>query len=392
MNSLIQTTLTLSLKKCNYNLRRTEGKMVQDKKVYFDLAYIVSCALKQKKPIFDGIDLQSVQKEAKKDSLLPLLGTVVPQFRESFYQNAYRNSNFEKWKKQLYEFFDRNDILHCSLKGIVVKDYYPQPMMRFMADYDVLFDPVKKDEVRKWLKENNVDVLYYREIRKGEKEDSVLFNKQFHFELHYCLLNDEYCEEPWYKYFSNNELYKRLIHVSGAEYRLTDEDFYLFFLVHAYKHSSYVCDMRELIDCYLINQNTNYDKYYVEEKLREFGLIDYEAKIRMIGKRVLEGEALSLEEEEYFLKCASNGTFGDPIINELRRIADGEEITQEVINRAIKKIFIIPKDVTKEMHPIIYYSVVLRPLYHAARIIKRLINWKETKMRIDQYKEALYRY
>ena len=289
--------------------------MAQDKKVYYDLVYIASCALKGEQPSLDGMDLQAIKEEAQKASILPLLGTVVPQFKDAFYKNVYRNSNLEKCRRRLYEFFDENSILHCSLKGIVVKDFYPQSAMRFMADYDVLFDPQRKEAVRDWLKENEVEVLYFREIRKGEKEDSVLFNKQFHFELHYCLLNDGYVTEPWYEYFSNDELFKRLVRVSGSEYRMNDEDFYLFFLIHAFKHSSYVCDMRGLIDCYLINKNSKYNRDYVENKLEEFGLLDYECRIRTISQKVFDREPLSPEEEKFFIQCASNRTFGDQDLN-----------------------------------------------------------------------------
>lgn len=362
--------------------------MLQDKKVYYDLAYIVSCALNGKQPNLKGIDLPKVKIEAQNDSILPLLGAVVPQFREAYYVNLYRNSNFEKYRKQLYEFFDNNDVLHCSLKGIVVKEFYPHSAMRFMSDYDVLFDAQKKNEVRKWLENNNVKIMFYREMHEGEKEDSVLFNNQFHFELHHCLLNEGYVAEPWYKYFSNEELHKRLVHVLGSEYCMTAEDLYLFFLVHAYKHSAYVCDMRTLIDCYLINKNLLYDKKYVEKKLAEFGLLDYEYNIRVVGKKVIDGEQLSPKEENYFLQCAGNKTFGEPYLNELRRIAGSGEITQDIRNKAILNLFILPSDKMRKIYPFIYYSLILRPVYHIARSLKRIINWKDTKEMIDKYRSV----
>ena len=132
MNSSIQKILTLFLRKYKFSVQIDgSNAMTQDKKVYYDLAYLVSCALKGDKPSLDNIDLVKVKEEAKKDSILPLIGISIPQFKESFYSNVYRISNFEKCKNQLYEFFDNCGIFHCSLKGMVVKEYYPQTAMRY---------------------------------------------------------------------------------------------------------------------------------------------------------------------------------------------------------------------------------------------------------------------
>jgi len=315
-----------------------------------------------------------------------ILGKVVPQFKNALYENTYRITNFEICRKKLYSFFDENNILHCSLKGIVTKDLYPHFAMRFLADYDVLFDPQYQKQVRDWYAENEAEILYFRESRYGEKEDSVMLNKHYHFELHYCLLNDWYKDEPWFDYFSNEKLFARLIHVSGSEYKMSNEDFYLFFLIHSFKHSASVCDIREMIDCYLINKKMPYNTAYVSKKLSEFGLEGFEHSMRCVGKKLIEGEKLSKEEECYFLKSAKNKTFGDLELNELRRIANGENITLETRKTAIKNIFITPTSKYKNAHPLVYRLLFLRPIYHFSHIITRLLRWKETKQLIEKYK------
>jgi len=186
--------------------------------------------------------------------------------------------------------------------------------------------------------------------------------------------------------FSNEKLFARLIHVSGSEYKMSNEDFYLFFLIHSFKHSASVCDIREMIDCYLINKKMPYNTAYVSKKLSEFGLEGFEHSMRCVGKKLIEGEKLSKEEECYFLKSAKNKTFGDLELNELRRIANGENITLETRKTAIKNIFITPTSKYKNAHPLVYRLLFLRPIYHFSHIITRLLRWKETKQLIEKYK------
>ena len=95
---------------------------------------------------------------------------------------------------------------------------------------------------------------------------------------------------------------------------------------------------------------------------------------------------LSPEEETYFIQCVNNGTFGDLELNELRRLAGGGKISEKIRNKAIFQLFITPKEQIKINHPVMYYSLILRPLYHIVHSIKRLMNWSETKSIIAEYK------
>lgn len=278
--------------------------------------------------------------------------------------------------------------MHCSLKGLVVKNLYPNNAMRFMADCDVLFFPKKQKKLQQWFKCNNVEVEYYKIDKKSEKEDSVYFGQEFHFELHYSLLDRGSYKEPWYKYFSNPYLKKRLIHLQGSEYQMSNEDLYLFFLVHAYRHSSFICDIRGLIDCYLLNKYFTYDRVYVETKLQEFNLLDFEFQIRTVSQKLFERKPLSIEEEEFFILCADNKTFGEKAVNDLRKISKNVIITESARKKAILQVFLVPINNVRGCYPLIYYSIILIPFYYLFHIVKRLIRMGETKNMIKQYSEA----
>lgn len=73
--------------------------MKNDIKIYYDLIYLVSCALNNETPELVDIDLQKIKEEALKDSILPTIGMIVPQFADYFLANLYRNVNFDSYKK-----------------------------------------------------------------------------------------------------------------------------------------------------------------------------------------------------------------------------------------------------------------------------------------------------
>lgn len=358
--------------------------MKTEYKKYYDLIYLCRCALNNETPNLEGINIKEVAEEARKCSVLPLIGSVIPQLQMEYLKNVKRTLAFDAIRERMFKFFDENGIWYCPLKGIVIKDFYPKVGQRFMADNDILFDTSKKDIVRKWILENGGKKLFFKEDGISEKEDSFMINDFYHFELHHSLFKVFQNNEKYYFYFSNKELLNRM-RKENFKYAMTDIDFYLYFLIHSFNHTPYSFDFRELIDCFIINSTLKLDYKKNKNLLKNFGLLSYEKRIRQLAFSIFS-ENKNIDEETIY-EIFNNNTFGNSCINDLRKLSKGGPITKKIRRKAIFEFLFIPARKYKYEHPVIYKSIILRPLYVIFRFLYHLFfKFNETKENIRIYK------
>ena len=146
-------------------------------------------------------------------------------------QAVYKNVLMDVEREEIIAFFEEKNIWYLLLKGLIIREYYPNPALREMSDNDILVD-------RKYMKD-----IYDFMVGRGysikgygtSNHDEYLKKPAYNFEMHRALFDkDDY--ESWNSYFDN--IFDKLTKKSenSLEYVFKEEDFYIYFMVHTYKH------------------------------------------------------------------------------------------------------------------------------------------------------------
>ena len=98
----------------------------------------------------------------------------------------------------------------------------------------------------------------------------------------------------------------------GYEHYLSDENFYIYFTAHSYKHFHQSgCGIRTLVDYYVfLKKHSDLNFKYIDKELKKIDLLDFSNLIKTLAIKVFDDEKLTKEERETLLFIASSGTYG----------------------------------------------------------------------------------
>ena len=240
-----------------------------------------------------------------------------------------KNVLFDIERAKLLSFMEQRGIWYLTLKGIVLKDYYPAAGMRQMSDNDILFDYSFCDEVHEYMKSQG----YITDFVGDGKHDVYKKLPVYNFELHRALY-DEAHQEGFAAYYENVK--ERLVLNAGSSfgYPFTDEDFYVYITSHAYQHyTGSGTGIRTLLDfyVYLKAKEADLDFAYIEKECEVLGIAAFEQQNRSLCKKVFDTDELNepedlqqcMTEEEknmfqYYLTSGTYGTVGRGVKNRLK--------------------------------------------------------------------------
>ena len=176
-----------------------------------------------------------------------------------------------------------------------------------MVDNDIYYDADGYRIMRKFMLGNGYKTP---SATKETHVDEYFMEPYYSFELHkrFFMIN----RDKWSKYYS--DMSKFLILSGDYEYKMSDEDFYVYITLHSYKHmSDSGVGLRALLDCFLYNEKKkdtlNWE--YIDKELEKLGILDFERSFKNLSERLFKtNEKLSLEEEKDFLFIISSGAFG----------------------------------------------------------------------------------
>ena len=116
--------------------------------------------------------------------------------------------------------------LSCiALKGWELRKLYPEPMMRQVADLDILVRPYDFDLIKSVMEK----LGFTGGSESSWKHDSFKKN-EVHVEMHKRLTDDSEAIQAWEK-----GLWDRAVIVEGNIYRMSPEDYYIFHFIHLHK-------------------------------------------------------------------------------------------------------------------------------------------------------------
>ena len=243
---------------------------------------------------------------AVKDTKASISDKDLKRLEEPYLLALRKNVLFAKERETLYQYLNEQGIDYLPLKGIILKDYYLDSNTREFADNDILFDAPKDELVKTFFKNQGYEVEYYRKSNHDVYQKKPFFN----FEMHRALFGETGDNEKIVKYFSDY-LNKAPIK-EGKEHYLSNEDFYIYFTAHSYKHYHVSgCGIRTLIDYYLfLKKHQDLDFNYINQELKKLDLLDFSNQIKNLALKVFDDKELSKDEDEMLMFIASSGTYG----------------------------------------------------------------------------------
>lgn len=340
---------------------------------YRDLVYLVSCAVNETVPEKTRIDemnqdvLEHLATFHKMDALVAY--ALVSAGIESKFCTQAIDGEVRKeilWdleRQSVYNALNGAKIWYMPLKGSVLKACYPKIGMRQMSDTDILFDANRAEEVKGLM-----EALGYTCVHFGVgNQDDYQKEPFFHFEMHWMLF-DPLNHEGLYRYYAGIE--KKLLSGEGYERHFSPEDFYLYMIVHCYKHFySYGVGLRTLLDIYVYlkscGENLNWD--YIAGELAVLGVEDFEQKARQLALKVFpQGitENLSREEEQLLGIFAESGMYGTRKRSVQLKVQDIGKM-----RFLLERIF-LPMPKVARFYPFFYRHKILLPILPFYRLLR----------------------
>lgn len=329
---------------------------------------------------YNSIDLSEVYKLAKSHNILNLTYYAVEQL-----QNKPDADILKKWEFkrnqcihrnmiQTQEFniisdsFEENKIEFMPVKGFFLSNLYPKPDYRFMSDLDFL---VKKDNLKQ--ADSVLVSMGYTATKKGVMYDDEFEKPPFmYIEVHHELFPLHSPFNPYYK-----DIFERSEKETEYRYKMTDEDAYIYIMLHLYKHYSEAgTGIRSIVDTYLLNKKVlpEMDKSYLNDQFNKLGISEFVETLSNIAEKWfgLNTDYKFLEDELFILYSGTYGNYETRILNKYSNLGSKHYY--------LKRIFpplIVMKDL---FHPLRKYPFLL-PFFYIVRIFSLILPSQRKKIK-----------
>jgi hypothetical protein len=198
-----------------------------------------------------------------------------------------------------------------------------------MADNDILYDKAYQLELKDYMISQGYEAV---SVGKGNHD---VYTKEpiYNFELHTSLFGTLH-NPIWTQYYTNTK--DRLVRdgEKTCGYHFTDEDFYIYLLVHAYKHyAGGGTGLRTLLDVYVYQwkKGQKLDYEYIRQEVMKLEIDTFEQMSRTLSYKLFDTplddyESLLSEEEteqlSYFIGSGTYGTSTNRIHHNLEKLQD----------------------------------------------------------------------
>lgn len=284
-----------------------------------DMIYLTACAINNKKPRqerIDKLDLTKLFEVCQQHILtacvayaLESAGVKDSDFTQAKEKAIRKNILLDVERGDILRKLEAEKIWYMPLKGALLHNWYPKLGMRQMADNDILVDRDKMTEVHDVFLNSGYKCEYY-----GHFNQDVYFKQPvMNFEMHSSLFSSAHIGNL-YGYFNN--IKERLIKDKNNNYgyHFRDEDFYLFMIVHEYKHfTDGGTGVRSLVDTYIFLRKfkSTLDWTYLNTEFEKLGIADFERSNRELAIKVFSLKQLTIEDKKLLDYFVTSGTYGN---------------------------------------------------------------------------------
>lgn len=289
-------------------------------------------------------------------------------------------------RDKLYRILPEAGVRILPLKGCFVKEMYPKPEYRQMADLDMLIDEENAEKVREVMEQNGYD--------------TEEFGKWHH---------DGYRKKPWCtveihrnmlpKAVKNQKKYKNIwdrayeeVPDSGV-YRLNWSDFYIYMLEHFAKHFRGAgSGIRSVMDIYVFLQKkgSELDREYLKKQLKMLDLWEFKEKMEQIAEHWFgSGTAGGYPAWEQMIICA--GAYGTKELYYASRMEYYKEryhFTWAAKLHYLSEMVFLDFDGMSVLYPVLDKVPILLPFCWIHRILRILLRKRSTiKETLSEMKE-----
>ena len=235
---------------------------------------------------------------------------VPAQLRESLHQElnitVVREARMRAETAKIFSLFGENHICFMPMKGFILQDYYPSPDLRTMSDIDVLIKAEDADKAGAVMKQCGYTVRF-----ANSEEDAYVKPPLCSIELHKRMVGAEHT--LFSRYYA--DIWERIApDGSPCRYKLSDEDFYIFHLVHLTKH--YITGgtgIRSILDIWVFlnakKSVLNWD--YINIELGKLNLLEFSRNLEALSDYWFGNGAASgavKEMQEFIFRSGAYGT------------------------------------------------------------------------------------
>lgn len=288
-----------------------------------------------------------------------------------------KNILFDAEREEILRFFEEKEIWYMPLKGCVLKNMYPEYGIRQMADNDILFDPAGRRMLRDYMEARGYKTEQYMKNIHDVYTKPPVFNFEFHVQLFGPAGGPE-----WIRYYETvkDRLVKDTDNRFGYQFR--DEDFYIYFVLHMFKHyRAGGTGIRSLVDLFVyLNQKAEYlDWNYIRGELILLEAGEFEENVRTLAMQLFwtgEVEIFTREQQEMLKYLLGSGTYGTTE-NRIRKKLSALQENERSIAVVTKLKFCLRRlfpglEYMKMYAPFCYRHKWLIPFFWVYRLVRGL--------------------
>ncbi len=361
---------------------------------YIILLNLIRAAFNQTTTIeYDNsLDISSFFTLVKQQRLIQLIWPVLDKQEDERWKKLAEELKIEYNRsihKTLFQQNDNETFLQemekigepcLPLKGWIMREYYPDIFLRNMNDFDVLMRNFEREKYWEMMKSLGYE-LY--EIDEGQ-HDTYFKMPYTMIELHvslssYYMQNARPDIDRWLK-----EIWERCVLQNDKNYiyRMKPEDFYIYHLIHMYKHmEDGGCGIRPVIDIFVFlkKEEDTLNWTYINQTLREINLLTFERSMKKMSKECFASEKCHLSEEmnKLLIFLLGNGLFGSKKVQAAGRMAksEGESDTKKKLHMILNTVFLPLNEMTIRF-PILKKHPFLLPICWILRVFKMAFEGK----------------
>ena len=259
---------------------------------------------------------------------------------------------FDAEREEIFQRAKARNIPVLELKGNALSKLYPAYGMRSFADADLLIPTSFERAFHTLMKEAGYSLRSKSEVHANYCKDPC-----FHFEIHTRLFPKTMKE---FSYFEG--IWERVSEEDG-KYRMGNEDSYLYFLAHAYKHSVSGFGLRTYLDFLLLKRKLiqdGADFSAIEKELAHMGLSSFAEKLAETSEILFYGTP----DQELLQTIAKGSVYGTLEENTVHRMEQDE--------RFLRHALFPSRGSLASSYPILYRFPVLYPVFWLFRLFAML--------------------
>jgi hypothetical protein len=280
---------------------------------------------------YENCSLESIKRIADETRMDAIFDEAVLMLSKKYSVSdellSYAKNNLNHWIyidtamkyeiENLLKCFDKEQIYNLPMKGYFLKNDYPNPFDRSIADYDILFDINDIDSIKNIFKQNG-----YKFKKNDDQQYHFIKAPFMYIEMHRSLLKKDN------KNYSllENQLEKAKVR-DGYSYskEMTLEDYYIYMLLHSAKHFSQGgIGIRMIADEYVFYKkySDQLNQKYLSEQFEKLGITLFEKKLRDISLKWFSPDSSITDfddVEEFILMSMTLGRLDVAVMSEMER-------------------------------------------------------------------------